>query len=173
MKTPKAFSMNLRNHIITEDMLGACIYSVNKRAKNFRDRTRKLYSEIDTKRSTYGQTGVEYQLKNIATAKATKEYYYRYKDQLLSLVTPVSIHFVNDGNYYDIRRYYLFYRVGSYSFHHPIEVKDLEKYPDLPQEDIGTLTTYGHEIEDLISVQFVDKVLHLIRTGRYIFQPSY
>ena len=173
MKTPKSYSDNLKNNIITDDMLGACIYSVNKRAKNFRDRTRKLYSEIDTKRSTYGQTGVEYQLKNIATAKATKVYYYRYKDQLLSIVNPISIHIVSGRNSSENRRYYLFYRVGSYSFHYPIDVKDLDKYPDLPQEDIGTLTTSGHEIEDLISVQFVDKVLHLIRTGRYIFQPSY
>lgn len=38
MKTPKEYTKNLNNHIITEDMFCDCLYSVNKRAKNFRDK---------------------------------------------------------------------------------------------------------------------------------------
>lgn len=60
MKTPKSFSDNLKKKIITEDMLGACIYSVNKRAKNFRDNINALYSDLDHVRALYGPTGIQY-----------------------------------------------------------------------------------------------------------------
>lgn len=41
MKTPKEYRDNLLNHIITKQMLVDCLYSVNKRAKNYRDKERK------------------------------------------------------------------------------------------------------------------------------------
>ena len=41
MKTPKEYSDNLSNHIITKQMLVDCLYSVNKRAKNYRDKERE------------------------------------------------------------------------------------------------------------------------------------
>ena len=171
MKTPKPFSDNLKNNIITEDMLGACIYSVNKRAKNYRNNVRILYSELDSVRSLYGSTGADYQFKHISAAKAYEKQYYGYKERLLALVDPVSIH-TEGSNTSSNLRYYLYYRVGDYSFHRPLEVCDLNQYPDLPQEDIGKLTTSGQEIDDLISVQFVQKVLRLIETNQYTYQHS-
>ena len=36
MKTPLEYTKNLKNHIITPQMLLDCIYSTNKRAKNWR-----------------------------------------------------------------------------------------------------------------------------------------
>ena len=41
MKTPKEYTKNLKNGIITEDMIVDCLYSVNKRAKNYRDKERQ------------------------------------------------------------------------------------------------------------------------------------
>ena len=38
MKTPKHYNDNLKNNIITEEMFSDCLYSVNKRAKNYRDK---------------------------------------------------------------------------------------------------------------------------------------
>ena len=38
MKIPKEYRDNLLNHIITKQMLVDCLYSVNKRAKNYRDK---------------------------------------------------------------------------------------------------------------------------------------
>lgn len=172
MKTPKSFSDNLKKKIITEDMLGACIYSVNKRAKNFRDNINALYSDLDHVRALYGPTGIQYQLQNIEAAKKSKDEYYKYKEQLLSLVHPISIHVENSGDTSDNVRYYLFYRIGDYSFHKPVKVSALKTYPDLPMQDIETLTTSGHEISDLVSVQFVKKVLHLIKTRQYTYQLS-
>lgn len=40
MKTPKEYQDNLKNGIITEEMFTDCLYSVNKRAKNYRDKAK-------------------------------------------------------------------------------------------------------------------------------------
>lgn len=37
MKPSKEYKEKLKNNIITSDMLYDCIYSANKRAKNYRD----------------------------------------------------------------------------------------------------------------------------------------
>lgn len=42
MRTPKEYSENMKNSIITMEMLGDCLFSVNKRAKNCRDQERKF-----------------------------------------------------------------------------------------------------------------------------------
>ena len=45
MKTKKIFTQNLQKGIITTEMLGMAIYSMNKRAKNCRDR-QAYYREL-------------------------------------------------------------------------------------------------------------------------------
>lgn len=45
MKTPVSYNKNLKAGIITEEMLANCLYSVNKRAKNCRDKVRE-YKEL-------------------------------------------------------------------------------------------------------------------------------
>lgn len=63
-------------------------------------------------------------------------------------------------------RYYLFYDLGGeHTFHTPIS--DPAQYAELEVKDIGQLTTQGHDIADLISNQFVRKVISLIETGEY------
>ena len=76
MKTPKEYTRNLKNGIITEDMIVDCLYSVNKRAKNYRDKAyqyRYSYYHGDSQREEM-------------------ERYYGYKEQLLSYFTPKCIH---------------------------------------------------------------------------------
>ena len=41
MRTPAAYNNNLKNHIITMQMLVDCLYSSSKRAKNWRDKQRE------------------------------------------------------------------------------------------------------------------------------------
>ena len=41
MRTPAMYTKNLKNHVITIQMLLDCLFSVNKRAKNYRDQERK------------------------------------------------------------------------------------------------------------------------------------
>ena len=45
MKTPAAYTKNLQNHIITKQMWLDCLYSSNKRAKNWRDKEREYREE--------------------------------------------------------------------------------------------------------------------------------
>jgi hypothetical protein len=66
-------------------------------------------------------------------------------------------------------RYYLFYDLEKHSFHTPIEKSDLEKYPDLGKVYIDALETRGEDILELISTQFVEKVLTLIESGNYTY----
>lgn len=52
------------------------------------------------------------------------------------------------------------------TFHSPIEEKDISKY-NLEIVKIDQLQTEGHEITELVSTQFVKKVLALIDTGDF------
>lgn len=194
MRTPAEYTKNIRNKIITEDMLGACAFSVNKRAKNYRDTERRT--------------------RNIAwkdEAREKKEGFYKQKDFLLSIVSPDCIHSeeqrhkervydwepdfdeispedtVHEGEYYDrdVHRvvefkdrfvtstvYYLYYQLGTYSFHRPIFEYEVSKYPELEVKDIGSLATFGKDANDLISMQFVKKVIELIRSGEYVLKSG-
>ena len=56
MKTPKEYSDNLKSNIITRDMLIDCLFSVNKRAKNCRDKEqeyREFYRYMPYVRDKY------------------------------------------------------------------------------------------------------------------------
>ena len=181
MRTPAEYTKNLKSGIITEQMLSDCLYSVNKRAKNYRDGSR------------YGQ----YADKN----KLEMEKFYDYKEILLSYLKPVCIHKQNIGkarihvydyepdyqqtkgrnivwrnsyinydyeevHFYDYEvgpnryLYFLYYELGDRSFHTPI--KNPSDY-DLTIEPIDdNFTTYGADCIDLVSPQFVLKVIHTL-----------
>lgn len=47
MRTPKEYTNNIKNHIITKQMLLDCLYSSNKRAKNWRDKEREYRHSYD------------------------------------------------------------------------------------------------------------------------------
>lgn len=195
MRTPAAYSNNLKNHIITMQMLVDCLYSSNKRAKNWRDKERQYRSYRHD----------EYD--NEEKARCKKEDYYHQKDIMLSVLKPVCIHremiqdkyrqrfydyeeeyweykaqFVHTGGYWDnelkeyvqfgdvyldcdpIYHYYLFYDVGgNHTFHTPINEEDVCLY-DLEVKDIDQLYTTGYNVADLLSNQFVTKVINLIES---------
>lgn len=195
METPVEYKTQVNSGIITSDILSACIYSVNKRAKNFRDRARAARKD---RREDY-------------EAAKEKENYYDMKEELLSVVDPVCIHkepvkrscqildtmpeykdyyihaeyvkvgrFVEKGkNYFtnflitevDGFNYYLYFRFeNGYSFHRPITEEEIQNYPDLNIVDIDPLKTEGKSIESLVSMQFVTKVVALIKSGHYVYQ---
>lgn len=200
MKTPKEYTDNIKKGIITTSMLEAALYSVNKRAKNYRDAEHKA-------RCQYGRYS-----KYAGSSEWEKNKFYSKKDKLLNILKPICIHKEFAGyertriysyeqdyddryfyawvhnqivweNYYfdhdtgmcveffDVEdrsqknyRYYLYYNVGHHTFHTPIN--NPEKY-NLPEKEIGTLDTHGDDYLDLCSVQFVDKVIALIDSGKY------
>ena len=83
MKTPKEYNDNIKNGIITSKMLTDCLYSVNKRAKNWRDKER------DWRNSRHDNYN------NEEKAREKKQQYYDMKDTswsvypLLRLISPI------------------------------------------------------------------------------------
>jgi hypothetical protein len=181
MKTKKIWLDNLKNGTITNEMLSLCLYSVNKRAKNYRDMARKYNNYY----------GIE--------ASDKKEEMYNYKSEMLQYIRPKCIHCIksigrirkyshekgfynipdNDiiyqgsflsneygnvdfkdvyTNFYD---YYLYYQIDEFGFHQPI-INEIE-YPELEIVQISNLETFGKDINDLVSMQFVKKTLETLK----------
>lgn len=203
MRTPTEYADNLKKHIITEKMLCDCLYSSNKRAKNYRDKAREY-------RHGYGPYDYE------EMAREKMDAYYSQKEKLLSILSPVCIHkeflkykrtriyeydptyidhiknddFVWQNCFYDydkdgmiwfgdienkdepIYHYYLFYELKNHSFHSPIEESEIQNYPSLGVVDVDRIITEGHDIDDLLSNQFVKKVIDLIESKDYIFTST-
>ena len=175
MRTPKEYTDNIKKGIITRDMLSNCLYSVNKRAKNYRDNERKSRRYGNW---TYADS-----------AAKRKEAFYNQKDIMLSILTPNCIHTVTrvhtkretafnkvEGEleyiYHTetIKEYYLFYDMGFCSFHHPIKEEEVENYKNkynLNVSEISDLITHGAECKDLIPPQCVKKVIALIQSAEY------
>ena len=82
MKTPKLYSDLLKKKQLTTEMIAECIYSVNKRAKNYRDKVREY------RKSPYHSHIQD----NIDNAMAKKVEYYGMKEELLKSFTPTVIH---------------------------------------------------------------------------------
>ncbi|HFU4452005.1 TPA: hypothetical protein ACGPAN_002113, partial [Streptococcus suis] len=82
MKTPKEYTKLLKDAKLTEEIIAQCTYSVNKRAKNYRDKIKEL------KESRYNR----YKYQNIEKATEKKEEYYGQKSDLLSVFSPKVIH---------------------------------------------------------------------------------
>lgn len=153
MKTPKVYTENLKKGIVTETMLGEVLYSYNKRAKNWRDNKR-----------TYSHLWCEHADSWYKNAEANEKKYYDHKDELLSIISPTCKHMekLRCGKV----QYYLFYEVGGFSFHHPIEKKDADgKYANLEMVKIGQLNTHGKSIDELLSTAFCDKVRVALTKG--------
>ena len=131
MVTPKIYTANLRKGIITDEMLASAIYSVNKRAKNARDKEREYRREYRNRYDYYG---------NEERARERKEYYYKLKDSLLEFATAkcTCIHKVCHVKYN--RR-----RVYDYE----------EEYKDIPDEEVVWSNCYYNR-DWATEVYFVD-----------------
>ena len=77
---------NLKKKIITEEMLADCLYSVNKRAKNYRDKANEYK----------GYYGKYHQAVDSQYDKMKQ--YYKYKEDLLTYVKAIRIHKQFIGN---------------------------------------------------------------------------
>lgn len=209
MKTPKEYTNNLKNNIITKEMLLTCLYSSNKRAKNYRDKERQYREYRKFNRYFYDKYD------NEGKMKEKKEEYYKQKEILLSIINPICIHkelygyekeriydyekrykkylkkglFVWENCFWNseigceiwfgdielkdspLYHYYYFYDLGmEYTFHSPIDEDELETIISekrLKIVEIDQLNTEGKEITNLISNQFVIKVIKLIQTKNY------
>ena len=202
-QTCEEFVINLKLGIITHEMLVQALYSVNKRAKNYRDKEREYWGIA---RKYYSASSM-YTYSGIAEEK--KDAYYAMKDKLLTVLKPTCVHVetqYHKKKYYDYEEefnsideseveycsqyydreegryvefivvyepvdcYYLFYDLGSHSFHTPISSPDV--YPDLELIRIDSLVTHGADYHDLMSPQFIRKMIELIDSGDYEYQAA-
>lgn len=210
MRTPKEYQNNLKARVITKQMLLDCLYSSNKRAKNYRDKEREYREYFRYNRYAYDKYD------NVDKCKKKKEEYYKQKELMLSILKPICIHkeeygyekeriYDYDKRYNKLRKqdlfvwencfwseelcrevwfgdiliedsplyhYYLFYDLnGNHTFHTPISIEDLDKYKkELEIVEIDQLDTYGDDIDNLISNQFVCKVIELIKSKEYTLE---
>ena len=196
MKPPKEYLKNLKHHTITEKMLSDCIYSINNRALNSRDNEYKYTHYIpDTygNANKYRKKKLEYygmkkvllsvlepahvQKGEVLQRKRTYDYEEGYGEILKSG------NYINNSGFYDPDRrehvefvvqmipdtvYYLTYTVSNRTFRVPLAEAEIEKYPDLEVVDVGRITpVYGDITADMLSVQFVEKILLLIKNRNY------
>lgn len=99
--------------------------------------------------------------------------YYDMKDFMIkSLLKPKLIHRQNINTWKGkIVLYFLYYEMEQGSFHCPIEESDIKSYKQLEIKRIDDdFYTQGKEIQDLISIQFVKKVIDKIKEGNFIYQ---
>lgn len=199
MKPPKEYLKNLKHHTITEKMLSDCLFSVNNRALNSRDNEYKYTHYIsDTygNANKYRKKKLEYygmkkvllsvlepshiQKGEVLQRKRIYDYEEGYEEILKS------DNYVNNSGFYNPDRkehvefvvqmipetvYYLVYQVGNCSFRLPIQQSDVIRRPDLDVKDAGRIPpVYGDITVDMLSVQFVEKVLKLVKSGNYTLQ---
>lgn len=90
MKTPIKYKEALKNNVITFEMLEQALYSINKRAKNCRDKAQEYYKIFDRQYRNYlSPYYTAYQQQ-----EEKKQEYYGYKDFLLeNCLIPDCIHF--------------------------------------------------------------------------------
>lgn len=82
MKTPKLYNELINEKKITNEIIAECIYSVNKRAKNYRDKIKEY------KNGSFHQ----HLESNIEKAEEEMGKYYQLKEEFLKVFTPNLIH---------------------------------------------------------------------------------
>lgn len=189
MKTPKKYSDLVNQNKITEEILGEVIYSINKRAKNWRNQKRKYKNYLLDQYDSYDN------------AVDNEKKYYKMKSDMLEKFEPIKIHKelrfrnfqrkvsekdleynqLDDSDIFrkeiktdratgekvmyklvrcklDDSLYYLYYEIGGYTFHQPIEKSELENFKDLKIDVLEDFETFGRDTTELLSVQFCKKV---------------
>ena len=199
MTPPKEYLKNLKNHTITEQMLSDCLFSVNNRALNSRDNEYKYTHYIPDpygNANKYRKKKLEYySMKRVLLSVLEpahiqkgevlqRKRIYDYEEGYGEILK--SENYVNNSGFYDPERkehvefvvqmipqtvYYLVYQIGNCSFRLPIQQSDVIRRPDLDVKDVGRIPpVYGDITVDMLSVQFVEKVLKLVKSGNYTLQ---
>ena len=171
MKTAKEIRKDFDNGVVTPETLGALIYSVNKRAKNHRDKERE-YRELRRNNRYFID-----KYDNEGKAKSMKLYYYRMKDTFLTFLQPCEVHRATRVRWFDgeeclFAEYFLFYAFGGYTFHTPIEAEEVKNFSNLTVKDLEYFETVGEDVSDLLSVTFCKKVLNALQTGAVHIQKT-
>lgn len=159
MKTPDIYNRLIDRHVITSEIAADVIYSLNKRAKNWRDSHPEKYNEIRELRIS-GERDITPLISRYKVLE-----YYRSKDYIIiSLFKPEKIHLIKGIEY-------LFYRVHKSIFHLPGYIYmsyGLNLNMKLPVEHAESFPTPGEDVSKLVSIPFCNRVIELIKSGDYI-----
>ena len=164
MKTPEIYNRLIDKHVITTEIAADVIYSLNKRAKNWRDSHPEKYNKIRELRIK----GVS-DLSGIIKKSAALDYYKNKDYIIISLFKPEKIHIINGIEY-------LYYKVHKSIFHLPVYVYKSYGFipePGLAVEQAENFSTQGENIEKLVSLPFCSKVIELIKSGDFILIDGY
>ena len=191
MRTPAKYNTLIKNGKITSQILGEVLYSINKRAKNWRDK-KKEYKSLRYDRYD-----------NYEKALEQEQNYYRMKENILKKLEPIAIHkeiivseyirkvydyeneyysindseVIDENGYFDRETgdYISFKKVREKSekelYYLFYEVSEYSFHQPINKSDIDKynleiieldgLITYGKDINDLLSTQFCQKVYEL------------
>ena len=196
MTPPKEYLKNLKYHTITDQMLSDCLFSVNNRALNSRDNEHKYINYVPDlygNANKYHKKMLEYYRMKKTLLSILEPFHiqkgeilksrrlYDYEDGYEEILK--SGNYVNNSGFYDTDRkehvefvvqmvpqtvYYLAYTVGNQRFRVPLAESEITRYPDLEIVDAGRIIpVYGDITADMLSVQFAEKVVKLIKSGQY------
>ena len=177
-------------HQITKRMLSDALYSVNKRAKNYRDDKRRgIENAAEMERAMYDRKTILLSLLDPVYVHREPLYETEQVDQknpaffdkLLQAVLDDTIIWWSDYykknnelvHFFLIKKeligyqYYLFYPFMEHSYHQPISEEDLVYYSDLPIRDIQNLATTGDT--NVIPLEEVDEMIQWILDDDYVF----
>jgi hypothetical protein len=167
----KEINKTLKQGIVTPEILGYAAYSVNKRAKNWRDKESE-YRDI-RRHNRYWNDKYD----NEGKAREKKEEYYDYKESICKMFKPSKVHSFTEWKWdrdlqeeYPVEKYFLYYEFGGFSFHQPVD--DVENLK-LPVEQLDDdFETFGADIHGLMSMQMVNKIMNGINNGQYKLQVA-
>ena len=140
MKTPKLYNDLINEKKITNEIIAECVYYVNKRAKNYRDKTK----EYKNGRSH------QHLESNIEKAEEEMGKYYQLKEEFLKVFTPNLIHkqFIGEKKK----------RVYSYE-------KNYEKLLKEKNNDIFWKNSY-YDYDKYMEIEFFD---YHLGTKKYLY----
>jgi hypothetical protein len=163
MKTNKEWTKNLKNKIITEDVIDMVLFSLNKRAKNCREKKKENYQKSQ---NVYGKWKEIYHNACKKYKEKEMEYYEEKSYVLKTLFKPIEKHKIHG-------QIYLFYKISekAHSYHMPVFTEEEQNLcAGLVEKELENFETDGKDILELASVPFCRKVIKLIEEGNFEFR---
>ncbi|MCD7892107.1 MAG: hypothetical protein LUG60_00265 [Erysipelotrichaceae bacterium] len=167
MKTKNEEKKLLEKGLITESQYARTLNSINKRAKNCRDKI----SEYEIMYPNWSR----YKYKTIGNYRNKMNEYYEMKEILLTCLSPVGLHkSIYKNKYGKEIKYFKYYELRGYGYHKPIDKEKFEKLSGKYEiTTIDNLYVDGeHDITSLVSNQFAKKVVYLVEKGKISIIPD-
>ncbi len=200
MKTPVKYSKLVKNNEVDKELIGHVAFSINKRAKNYRD-----------KRNEYRYSNYRHAYSYMQSYEEKMNEAYIMKANILSLFKPIEVHqaifksefykivYSDQPEYLQIKphqirltgwslttgnkykeilikksrtQYFLYFEIDNFKFHQPIDENELVNYTDLSIKTLeDNFKVEGKKGTELLSAQFCKKVDQLLESGDYNLVP--